>query len=170
MRLLQNLTRRRGTRLLAASALLVGTGVGSTMLAAATAQATDCNTSTFTPATCTMTGTATLNGGVLGLEGTGVQAWTTTLNGQNQQIVDDTNDSFTVQDATGSGDGWTVTGLATQFAGGNTLSSAAGTTLAPGTLVFNGSATSETVGATPASACAPSTACTRRSPPLRPSR
>ena len=39
MRLLRNLTRRRGTRLLVASALLVGTGAGGTMLAAGSAQA-----------------------------------------------------------------------------------------------------------------------------------
>jgi hypothetical protein len=156
MRFLLDLTSRRTTRLLAASALLIGVG-GATM-AASSASAAACGPTTFTTTNCTMTGTATIGGGSLGLAAPATQAWPVTLNGLDQQVVSTGAASFTVQDVTGSGDGWTVTAAATQFTGAlgtpvNTL----GTT---GTLVYNGSTTDETTGATPDNTCAPNTTCT----------
>jgi len=152
MRYLMGLAGRRGIRLLAACALAIGVG-GATMGAGA-AGAADCASDTFSPG-CTMTGTATITGGSLGMAAPASQGWTTTLNGANQQLVDSADASFTVQDVTGSGSGWDVTATASQFAGvsPNVLSTT-------GTLVYNGSTTSETTGAQPGNACAPSTTCT----------
>jgi hypothetical protein len=153
MNYLLDLTRRRGVRLLAASALVAG--VGGSMMAASSAPTAACDNATFT-AGCSMAGTATVTGGSLGVTAPATQTWGTTLNGVDQQLVDTADASFTVQDVTGSGGGWTVTATATQFTGagadGNTLP-------ATGTMVYNGSGTSETIGATPGSACAPSTTC-----------
>src|ERR1700735_4204951 len=132
------LTRRRGLRLLAASARVVG--AGGSMMAASSAPTVACAPGTFLPG-CTMTGTATVSGGALGVAAPATQSWATQLNGIDKQLVDTADDSFTVQDITGSGDGWTVTATATQFVGagddGNTLADT-------GTLVYNGSTTSET--------------------------
>ncbi len=154
MRYLRDLTRRPSIRLLAASALAIGVG-GATMAASSTGPTGPCDPATFTSG-CTMTGMATISGAALGVAAPAVQTWGTTLNGIDQQLVDTADASFTVQDFTGSGDGWTVTAMATQFAGAN----ADGNTLADtGTLVYNGSTTSETAGATPGNACAPSTTC-----------
>ncbi len=157
MRYLGNLTRRRSTRLLAASALVIG--VGGSMMAASSASAAACNPATFA-ANCTMTGTATVTGGSLGVAAPAVQTWATTLDGTDKQLVDTTDTSFSVQDATGSGLGWHVTGAATPFTVG-----ASSTVLTDtGTLVFNGSTTDETTGAAPGSACAPATTCTVPTP------
>ena len=148
-----DLTRRRGVRLLAASALVAG--VGGSMMAAGSAPTAACDNATFT-AGCTMAGTATVTGGALGVTAPASQTWSTSLNGIDKQLVDGTDASFTVQDVTGSGDGWTVTASATQFTGagadGNTLA-------ATGTMVYAGSATDETSGATPGATCAPNTTC-----------
>jgi len=148
-----DLTRRRGVRLLAASALVVG--AGGSMMAASSAPTAACDNATFT-AGCSMAGTATVSGGSLGVTAPATQSWSTQLNGVDKQLVDGTDASFTVQDVTGSGGGWTVTATATQFTGagadGNTLA-------ATGTMVYAGSATDETSGATPGAICAPSTTC-----------
>jgi WxL domain surface cell wall-binding len=140
MGLLLGLTSRRTTRLLAASALLIGVG-GATM-AASSASAAACDPAVFAQ-TCTAPAT---------------QTWGTTLDGTDKQLVDaaPADTSFSVQDATGSGDGWNVTATATQFTVGASTTVLADT----GTLVFNGSATSETTGATPGNLCAPATTCT----------
>jgi len=156
MRYLGDLTRRPSIRLLAASALALGVG-GGTMAASSASAA--CDPTTFA-ASCTMTGTATLTGGSLGVAAPATQTWGTTLDGTNKQLVDaaPADESFSVQDATGSGDGWNVTATATTFTVGTSA-----TALTPGgTLVLNGNDTlgGETPGVTPGNACAPSTACT----------
>jgi hypothetical protein len=152
MSFLLDLTSRRTTRLLAASALLIGVGGGT--MAASSASAAGCDPATFA-GTCTMTGTATIGAGSLGVAAPAVQAWGVTLDGTDKQLVDATDTSFSVQDTTGSGDGWNATAAATQFTapGPHVLADA-------GTLVLNGSTTSETTGATPGNACAPLTTCT----------
>ena len=103
-----------------------------------------------------MAGTASITGGALGVTAPASQTWATQLNGVDKQLVDAADASFTVQDVTGSGGGWTVTANATQFTGagadGNTLP-------ATGTMVYAGSGTDETSGATPDAACAPLTTC-----------
>ena len=157
MRYLRDLTRRPSIRLLAASALVIGVGGGT--MAAGSAQAAACDGVTYA-ASCTMTGTATLTAGSLGVAAPATQTWGTLLDGTDKQMVDATpaDESFSVQDATGSGDGWTVTATATQFTGTDTAGDT--NTLADtGTLVFNGSATSEVVGAIPGNRCAPATTC-----------
>ena len=150
MRYLRDLTRRPSIRLLAASALVIGVG-GGTMAASSAGAADPCSTTAFTAGGCSVTGTATLNPGSLGIEAP-AQSWAPTLNGANQEVVG-TAASFTAQDATGSGAGWNVTAVATQFTGPETT--APNTLAATGTLVFNGSASSETTGATPGNVCAP---------------
>jgi hypothetical protein len=157
MRFLLDLTSRRTTRLLAASALLVGVGGGT--MAASSAPTAACAPDTFA-ANCTMTGTATLTGGSLGVAAPATQTWATLLDGTDKQLVDATpaDESFSVQDATGSGDGWNVTATATTFTVG-----ASSTVLADdGTLVLNGNDAlgGETPGVTPGNLCAPSTTCT----------
>jgi hypothetical protein len=149
-----DLTRRRGVRLLAATALVVG--AGGAMMAASSAPTTTCDNATFT-AGCTVTGTAGLTGGSLGMIAPASQSWPFTLNGTNQEQADTADASFTVQDATGTGAGWTVTAAATQFAGTGTGDT--NTLAATGTMVYAGSGTDETSGATPGAACAPSTTC-----------
>ncbi|HTT52634.1 MAG TPA: WxL domain-containing protein [Streptosporangiaceae bacterium] len=127
-------------------------------MAAGSTQAADCDGATFTTS-CTMTGTATISGAALGMAAPATQTWSTTLDGLDHQLVDvaAADTSFTVQDFTGSGAGWTVTATATQFTG---TGSSSHTLAATGTLVFNGSTSSETAGATPGNRCAPSTTCT----------
>ena len=85
MRYLGNLTRRRSTRLLAASALVIGVGGGT--MAASSASAAACDRATFA-ANCTMTGTATVTGGSLGVAAPAAQTWATTLDGTDKQLVD----------------------------------------------------------------------------------
>lgn len=158
MRYLGNLTRRRSARLLAASALVIGVG-GGVAMAAGQAEAAGptgpCDPATFTVG-CTMLGTADIGGAALGVAAPATQGWSTTLNGVDQELVDTTDTSFTVQDFTGSGDGWTVTAMATQFTG---TGSATNKLAATGTLVFNGSTSSETTPTTPGNRCAPATTC-----------
>ena len=155
MSYLRGLTTRHTTRLLAASTLVIGVSGGTLLALASPAGATTCDNATFTSG-CTVTGTAGVGGSSLGMIAPASQGWTTTLDGTNKQLVNTADASFTVQDATGTGAGWTVTATATQFTGagadGNTLA-------ATGTMVYAGSGSSETSGATPGAACAPSTTC-----------
>ena len=102
-----------------------------------------------------MTGTATLTGGSLGVAAPATQTWGTLLDGTDKQMVNaaPADESFSVQDATGSGDGWNVTATATTFTIPTTTTVLADT----GTLVLNGNDTlgGETPGVTPSNACAP---------------
>jgi hypothetical protein len=125
------------------------------MLAASSAGAATCDNTTFTPS-CSTSVTFRVVSGALGVTAPPSQSWSTTLKGTDQELVDTADASFTVQDITGSGGGWTVTATATQFTGagadGNTLP-------ATGTLVYAGSGTDEASGTIPGAACAPATAC-----------
>jgi hypothetical protein len=155
MRFLLDLTSRRTTRLLAASALLIGVG-GATM-AASSASAAACGPTTFTTTNCSMTGSADITAGSLGLAAPADQTWpTTALSGVDLTLVDTTDSSFSVQDITGSGDGWNVTATATPF----TVGTSATVLANAGTLVFNGSTSTDVTGATPDNACAGTTTCT----------
>ena len=151
-----DLTRRRGVRVLAASALVVG--AGSAMMAASSAPTAPCDNATFATG-CSVTGTAGVGGGSLGMIAPASQSWSTTLDGTNKQLVDTADASFTVQDATGTGAGWTVTATATQFAGTLVTPTDTNTLAATGTMVYAGSGSSEASGATPGAACAPATTC-----------
>lgn len=159
MRYLLGLTSRRTTRLLAAFALLIGVGGGT--MAASSAPAAPCDGVTFA-ASCDMVGTATISASALGMAAPATQTWSTPLDGLDHQLVDATSPdtSFLVQDFTGSGDGWTVTAGATQFVGTSITPTDTNVLANTGTLVFNGSTTSETTGAVPSNDCAPGTTCT----------
>ena len=159
MNCLLNLTRRRGVRVLAASALVVG--VGGSMMAASSAPAADCDGVTFA-ASCTMTGTATITGASLGMAAPATQTWATPLDGLDHQLVNLTSPdtSFLVQDFTGTGDGWTVTASATQFVGTLVTPTDTNVLADTGTLVFTGSTSDEASVDNPSNDCAPGTTCT----------
>jgi WxL domain surface cell wall-binding len=136
----------------------VGTSVAVT---GEPAEAASCSTATPAGTTCTMTGTMTLGAGTLTLTGasSGSLTWGTTLSGLDQTTVDTaaTDQTYTVDDATGSGAGWHVTVSATTFTtGGGTPTTLNDT----GTLSTNGSITSATDTTAPSSACTSGATCT----------
>jgi hypothetical protein len=90
--------------------------------------------------------------------------WGTTITGVDQQLSDGTvaDETYTVNDATGTAPGWNVTAAATPFvSGGNTLGTA-GTVGVPAVPTFatNGSLTSMTATTAPGAACAGTSTCT----------
>ncbi|MEQ4717578.1 hypothetical protein [Nonomuraea sp. B19D2] len=96
-----------------------------------------------------MTATAALTAGTLTLAAPASLSWATTLNGNNQSLVDTTaaDQQYTVNDATGSGTGWHVTTSATTFTNGTfTLPNA-------GTFVTNGSTSSISSTNAPTATC-----------------
>jgi len=145
----------RRARLLGACVLLTG-AIGVPALLTGTAGAATCTTGA-----CTMTGTATLTGGALNLTTPTALGWATTLTGASQQVVDTTagDQSYTVNDATGSGAGWHVTVDATTFTTGGATPS---NLLDTGTFSTNGSTGAATAAATtaPTQACTTSGDCT----------
>ena len=142
-----SMRRGRRARLLGACVLLTG-GIGASALLTGTAGAATC----VAGAACSMAGSADLTGGALNLTTPTALGWATTLTGASQQVVDTTtgDQSYTVNDATGSGAGWHVTVDATNFANG------AVTLPLAGTFSTNGS----TGAATAAATTAPTQACT----------
>lgn len=140
-------------------ALLAG-GIGGPALSAArTAQAAVCpGTPVPTGTTCTATGTLTFTAGPLSLLSPIALTWAGTGNGLNRQLVDATtaDQTYTVNDATGSGVGWNVTVSATTF----TSTTPAATLADSGTFSTNGSITSATVTTAPTATCSPGATCT----------
>lgn len=127
MRYLIRTTRRRLTPLLGAFVLLIG-GIGASVLfAGGTADAAACPTTApfqIAGTACQITGTLTLNPGTLTLDAPLAVAWTTTITGVDQLLADPTaaDQTYTVDDATGTAPGWHVTASATAFvSGANTL-------------------------------------------------
>jgi hypothetical protein len=102
-----------------------------------------------------MTGTLNVTAGTLTLTSPSSLTWAATLNGLDQTVVDTTavDQTYTVNDATGSGAGWHVTVSATTFT--NTTHTLPDT----GTLV-TGNTTSATDTTKPTAACAPGSTCT----------
>jgi hypothetical protein len=137
-------------------------GTGALMLAGtgglAVSWAGQANAQTVcTPGTpCTITGTATLGTGTLGLTTPASLSWSTTLTGVAQQLVDSsTSDTqLTVNDATGSASGWNVTVSATTF------TSPVSTLSDTGTLVATGSTSSESSTTAPSGTCTNAGDCT----------
>jgi hypothetical protein len=148
---------RRFPRLLAAGALLIGCASTPVLLDAESAQAVACGTPVAAGTPCTLTGTATLTAGTLALTSPAALAWTATENGLNQQVVDATTgqQTYLVNDATGSGAGWHVTLSATTF----TSTSPAATLANTGTFSTNGSVTSEAAAGYPTAACSSGATC-----------
>jgi hypothetical protein len=156
MRHLVGTTGGRAGRLLGAAVLLAG-GLGAVaLLAADPADAVACGTAIAAGTACTLTGTLGVTTGTLTMTSPTALAWTATPTGLDQQVVDPTTaqQSYLVNDATGSGAGWHVTVSATTFTTGplslpNT-----------GSFVSTGSATSEAATTAPTAACSTGSTCT----------
>jgi hypothetical protein len=135
--------------------------VGISAVGAGVAGATACTPAVATTATCTLTGTLTLHGGALSLYAPASLAWSGTLNGANQSVVDGTHTTFKVDDERGTGAGWDVTAKATKFTtGSHTLPTGAAWASGPKTLQFTGSSTTVASTTAPSAACTTSTTCT----------
>jgi hypothetical protein len=150
-----SIRRKRVASVLGAGALLIG-GVGApALLAAGPASAATCSPGI----PCTITGTATLSGGTLTMTAPGSLTWAGTLNGLTQELVDTVpaDQTYSVDDATGSATGWNVSVDATTF-------TTTGGTPVPlpnaGTFSTNGSVTSATAATAPSAACASVGTCT----------
>jgi WxL domain surface cell wall-binding len=159
MRELMHITRKRSIHLLGACVLLGG-GVGvSVLMGAAGAQAATCGTDAPAGVSCLMTGTAVLGAGNLNLTPPNVLGWGGSVTGTDQALADTTgagaDETYVVNDATGSGAGWHVTASATTF-----TSTTPAATLATSAFQTNGSAILETDTTTPTTACSAATACT----------
>jgi hypothetical protein len=125
MRNLISTTGKRLMPLLAASVLITG-GVGASLLfTGGTADAATCASfTTVTPFTvpsgtaCTIAGTLVLTSGVMTLTPPPAVGWATTISGVDQQLADPTpaDETYTVDDATGTAPGWHVTAASTTFA------------------------------------------------------
>jgi hypothetical protein len=146
--------RRLGRTLGVLIILASGLTAGSLALVAGPASATSCGTAIPAGSTCSMTGTVSITGGSLTLTSPSQLAWSTTLTGSNQSLVDTNSgdQQYTVNDATGSAAGWHVSVWATPFTNG------ASTFPNVGTFVTNGSTSSITSTSGPTATC--STTCT----------
>jgi len=156
VRFLVGLGRRRLVPLLGACVLLAGGLGASVLLAGGTAQAIACGTAIAAGTPCTLTGTLTVTAGALTLTSPTALTWAATETGLDQQVVDTVTaqQSYLVNDATGSGAGWHVTISATTFTTGTvTLANA-------GTFVTTGSVTSEAATTAPTAACSTGSTCT----------
>jgi len=157
MRHLLRVIRRRVGPVAGAGAVLAGGIGGCVLVGAGTAQAAACpGTPVAAGTTCTDTGTLTFTGGALNLLSPTALGWTAVDTGIDQQLVDTTTaqQSYIVDDATGSGAGWNVTVSATTFTNG--------TVSLPNTGTFstNGSITSIVATAGPTAACTSGATCT----------
>jgi hypothetical protein len=153
------LASKGGVRILGACVLAGGIGA-PVLLGAGAAQAATCGTATTAGVSCTLAGTLGLTAGALNLTPPGALGWGTTATGVDQQLADTTaggaDETYLVDDASGSGAGWHVTASATTF----TSTSPAATLANTGTFVTNGSATVETATTAPTATCSSGSACT----------
>jgi WxL domain surface cell wall-binding len=159
---LRHLLRVVGTRAgpVVGTCVLLAAGIaGGALAAAGTAQAAACPGAPVVAGTgCADTGTLTFAAGSLSLLSPIALTWAGTGNGLNQELVDTTtaDQSYTVNDATGSGAGWNVTVSATTF----TSTTPAATLADTGTLSTNGSIASATATTGPAATCTTGATCT----------
>lgn len=160
MRHLLRVVSRRIGPVVGVCALLAG-GIASWMLLPGTgaAQAAACpGTPVAAGTACTDTGTLTFSAGTLTLTSPTALTWSGVGNGLDQELVDATTaqQSYVVDDATGSGAGWNVTVSATTF----TSISPAATLPNAGTVSTNGSITSAVATLGPTAACTSGATCT----------
>ena len=144
----------RRARLLATCALLAGGA--ATSVAAGNAPALVCGGAVQAGTVCTVTGTVTLISGSLTLTSPGSLEWSAPLTGIDLHLFDKqaADQTYTVNDATGTGPGWHTTVAATTFTSGvNILPNA-------GTFSTNGSLSSMTAPVGPSAACAGGSTCT----------
>lgn len=134
----------------------VGVGTTAGLFAPGLAGAsTTCTGNTTTP--CAITGTLTLTGGTLAFTTPQTLSWAGNA-GSAQSLVDmnSADQQITVNDATGTGDGWHLTVSATTFTttvGSHTLADT-------GTFSLAGSTSSATSTSAPAATCVVANACT----------
>jgi hypothetical protein len=152
---LMHVVQKRLVRLVIAGGLLTSAIGAPLVLASGTAQAASCGTATVSGVACTLTGTLGLTAGTLSLTPPSALAWSSPVTGLDLSLVDPTDQSYAVDDATGSGVGWHVTASATTFSSATPLA-----TLPTTTLSTNGSASSLTSGNAPTYACASGASCT----------
>jgi hypothetical protein len=147
-------TGRRLACFLGSGVLLAG---AASLMAAGPAAAGPCGGAVVAGTACTMTGTLTLSSGTLTLTSPTALAWTGTLSGIDQNLVDPTpaHQTYTVDDATGLAAGWHVTTSATTFTTTSAL-----TLPDTGTFSTNGSITSMTAATAPTATCTPAATCT----------
>jgi hypothetical protein len=153
------MTRTPGKRiacLLGACGLLAGGAGTVVLLSTASAGAVACGNATAAGTPCTMTGTLVLSSGALTLTAPNSLSWAGNVTGLDQKLVDMTaaDETYLVDDATGTGAGWHVTVSATTFtSGAQALPNA-------GTFTSNGSVTSVTDATPPTTACSTGSTCT----------
>jgi hypothetical protein len=160
MRNLMRMIRRRARALLGAGVLLTAMVGASVPVAGGTAEAAACGSAIPAGTSCALTGTLIITSGTLTLTSPSALGWSGTVNGLNQNLVDPTaaQQSYLVDDATGTAPGWNVTISATQFTTGGGSPS----TLADGgTFSTNGSVGSMTATTAPATACLTGSTCTQ---------
>jgi WxL domain surface cell wall-binding len=158
MRHLLRVIRKRVGPVAGVCVLLAG-GIGAGVLAGAgAAQAAACSGAVPAGTACTDTGTLSFTAGALTLTSPTAMNWAGTVNGTNELLVDTTaaQQSYTVNDDTGSGAGWNVTVSATTF----TSTTPAATLPNTGTFTTNGSVASQSATTAPSTACTGSTTCT----------
>jgi hypothetical protein len=164
---MRNLTRTLKKRVIsisAASVLLTG-GIGASVLfTGGTADAAACAPGQAADAAaCTITGTLTMTSGTLTLNAPPAVAWAETQNGTDQLLADPApaDETYTVDDATGTAPGWHITISATAFvSGGNTLGTAAAITptfSTNGSITLTGGAITTAV---PGATCGGTSTCT----------
>jgi hypothetical protein len=119
-----------------------------------TASASGCGMAIAAGTSCTLTGSLGVSASTLTLTSPSSLAWSETLTGLDQSVVDTSDQQYTVNDATGSGDGWHVTVSATTFTNGSyTLTDT-------GTFSTNGSTGSITSTSAPTATCSANATCT----------
>jgi hypothetical protein len=143
-----SIRRRRVASVLGAGALLIGGVAAPALLAAGPASAATC----VAGAPCTVTGTATLGTGTLTLTAPDTLTWAGTLTGLTQDLVDTVpaDETYNVDDATGTATGWNVSVAASNFATTGTTPVALPST---GTFFTTGSVTSATATTAPTATC-----------------
>jgi hypothetical protein len=161
MRHLLRVIRRRVGPVTGACVLLAG-GIGAGVLSGAgAAQAAPCSGAVAAGTTCTDTGTLSFTAGTLALTSPTALAWTGVDNGLNQLLVDTTTaqQSYVVNDATGSGLGWNVTVSATTFTSTTPVATLPNTAAfaTNGSLALNSGALFTTA---PTAACTGTNTCT----------
>jgi WxL domain surface cell wall-binding len=160
MRNLISTGKKRFMPLLTASALLTG-GVGASLLfAGGTADAAACpGTPVLAGTACSITGTLIITSGTMTLTPPPALGWSETVSGLDQTLVDPTvaDQTYQVDDATGTAPGWHVTVAATTF-----TSTGAGThpLVDTGTFATNGSLGAMTDATAPTAACTAASTCT----------
>jgi hypothetical protein len=160
MRNLISRTRKHLLPVLAASVLLTGGISTSLLFAGGTADAAPCAGANVSGAACTIGGQMILTSGSLDLTAPAGVGWATQISGVDQVLGDATaaDQTYTVDDATGTAPGWNVQASSTAFTDGDATLGTAGA-LTP-TFSTNGSLGAATDLTAPTATCAGTSTCT----------